>query len=198
MPDPGKTAEIWRREAREANIGDLYLVRVESMSTCDPKSINFDAALEFAPDWRNMGPWLTTYLRQGKESKEQPANFDEVLRNHHIHTYDGLVGSMLSKPTPNYKWMRCVTPCWDNTARRQEGACVFIGASPEKYGQWLATTIQTSKERLFGDERVVFINAWNEWAEGNHLEPDIKFGRRFLEATRAALAGEDLLPAVEP
>ena len=56
IPDPKRTAEIWREEARRAGVGELYLVRVESIGGCDPVSIGFDAALEFAPDWQRKGP----------------------------------------------------------------------------------------------------------------------------------------------
>src|SRR5215471_1865027 len=55
LPDPARTAEIWRQRAHVAGIGDLYLARVESfVSDTDPRAIGFDAAIEFAPDWRNL------------------------------------------------------------------------------------------------------------------------------------------------
>ena len=63
----------------------------------------------------------------------------------------------------------------------------IFGSEPHKYRAWLGRAISDTTSRFSGEERLVFINAWNEWAEGNHLEPDQKFGRGYLEATRAAL-----------
>jgi len=187
MPDPAQTAKIWREEARRAKIGELYLVRVESIGKLDPTDIEFDAALEFAPDWWNKGRQLKTYPRHGNETGEELAELDNFYASNYIHSYDKLVETMLAKPTPDYKWLQCVTPSWDNTARRKEGAHVFLDSNPEKYKYWLERTIDSTGSRLIGDEKMVFINAWNEWAEGNHLEPDQKYGRDYLNATRYAL-----------
>jgi lipopolysaccharide biosynthesis protein len=76
-----------------------------------------------------------------------------------------------------------VTPGWDNTPRRASGARIWLGSSPARYESWLEGTL--ARFEPFGvDEDFVFVNAWNEWAEGNHLEPDLKWGRAYLEATR--------------
>ena len=102
--------------------------------------------------------------------------------------YDDLVRRMLEKPAPAYTRYRCVTPGWDNSARRPQGATIFMNNTPEAYGRWLQE-VATAEARSTrpADQQLVFINAWNEWAEGNHLEPDQRWGRAYLEATRAAL-----------
>ena len=63
----------------------------------------------------------------------------------------------------------------------------FKGNTPEMYGKWLDNVIKKF-EPYDIDEDFVFINAWNEWAEGNHLEPDVKWGRKFLEVTREVIS----------
>jgi hypothetical protein len=68
----------------------------------------------------------------------------------------------------------------------------FARSTPGAYQAWLEETIRYTHEQNVGDERLVFINAWNEWAEGAHLEPDRRFGRGFLEATRNALQSHRL------
>ena len=92
----------------------------------------------------------------------------------------------LHEHTPTY---RTVFPMWDNSARRAEkGATIFEGASPEVYFDWLQWCMQeNSKEAKDPDSNIVFVNAWNEWAEGAHLEPDRKYGYAFLEMTKKAL-----------
>jgi hypothetical protein len=86
----------------------------------------------------------------------------------------------------------CVFPSWDNSSRRVSGALVIQNDSAELYGLWLAECLRHVAKAHTPHTQLVFVNAWNEWAEGCHLEPDLKNGRRFLEATRSAIAAAGL------
>lgn len=183
MPAPGRSAEIWREEARKAGLGEIYLCRVEGKFNDDPRDINFDAAIEFAPDWWNKGPQLTPNSNLLPEADREVKT---VCKDHYVHDYQAMVDTMMAKANPPYKWFRCVTPSWDNRARRKKGANIFVGATPDGYRSWLRRAIENTNDRLLGEERIVFLNAWNEWAEGCHLEPDEEFGHAWLEATQAA------------
>jgi lipopolysaccharide biosynthesis protein len=77
---------------------------------------------------------------------------------------------------------------WDNTPRLPRNGHVFVNAHPANYERWLAAIVAQTQQRAPPGERLVFINAWNEWAEGCHLEPDEAFGTAYLEATRRASA----------
>lgn len=96
---------------------------------------------------------------------------------------------------------KTVFPMWDNSARRAElGATVFLNATPDVYYDWLSYAIQESRKKSEPSSNLVFVNAWNEWAEGAYLEPDRKYGYAFLQKTPAALyrarpAGEGDLAA---
>jgi lipopolysaccharide biosynthesis protein len=94
---------------------------------------------------------------------------------------------MLGKPRPPFRRFRCLTPGWDNSPRRARNAFIFRDGTPELYERWLRSLVQDAADTLQGDERLVFVNAWNEWAEGNHLEPDSRWGRAYLEATARAM-----------
>ena len=88
---------------------------------------------------------------------------------------------------PGYPIIRSVNPGWDNTPRRKSKGTVFLHSSPVGYQEWLVNAIRDTKSRVHNaDSRFVFVNAWNEWAEGAHLEPDQKYGYAYLEATRMA------------
>jgi hypothetical protein len=82
----------------------------------------------------------------------------------------------------------CVTPAWDNSARRNKGATILYDSTPEKYEKWFEAVVNNVQSTFEPDKRIVFINAWNEWGEGCHLEPCQKWGRAYLEATRRAMS----------
>jgi lipopolysaccharide biosynthesis protein len=187
MPNPKRTAEIWRETAVKSGVGDIYLVRVESFVTgIDPASIGFDAAVEFAPDGNYMGGYKYHSGLPGMLSRMGiiPRAFVE----NRVLSYRKLAMGMMTRPEPSFKRFRCVTPMWDNSARRKKDARIVIDSTPALYENWLKTISAKTRVRLQGEERFVFINAWNEWAEGNHLEPDLKWGHSYLEATSQALA----------
>ncbi|HEY9772495.1 MAG TPA: glycoside hydrolase family 99-like domain-containing protein [Planktothrix sp.] len=192
LPDPRKTAQIWRSEARRAGIEDLYLVRVESVHSepLDPASIGFDAAAEFAPDMKILG--RSILQRKRYAPLRRIGAVPKVFVQHWWRHYRTLVEKMVNKARPPYKRFFGVCPSWDNTARREIGATVFLGSTPELYRKWLEVVVKRTLQTFKGDERLIFINAWNEWAEGCHLEPDEKFGTQYLEATSAALSNAQL------
>jgi lipopolysaccharide biosynthesis protein len=189
LPDPARTAEIWREEARNAGLGELHLARVEGWGKVDPRDIGFDSAMEFAPDWEHRGHQLTA--DDPRLPEDASDELREACKDNYIHYYSDMADAMMSKHRPDYKRFRCVTPCWDNWARRNRQAAIFLDPDPRKYQDWLKRMITETNGRMYGEERVVFVNAWNEWAEGCHLEPDEKFGNAFLEATRDALEASD-------
>lgn len=186
MPDPARTAEIWREAALKAGIGELYLARVESFGEdIDPKTIGFDADIEFAPNWRRLG----SPLHRDRFSRWliKLGVLPDVYLKQTVATYEGMIQGMLSKPVPNHVRFRGVTPGFDNSARRAEGAAILVESTPEQYADWLREITRQTLQNQQGEERLVFINAWNEWAEGNHLEPDLQNGHAYLQATADVL-----------
>jgi lipopolysaccharide biosynthesis protein len=78
-------------------------------------------------------------------------------------------------------------PCWDNTPRRPLHGNVFHGSTPTLFYEWLMYSIARARKNA-EDEGIVFINSWNEWAEGAYLEPDRKSGYAYLAACAAAIS----------
>lgn len=194
LPEPEETTAGWRREAERAGLKGLFLARVESFSDeCgDPRNMGFDSSLEFQPRYsvllKSRIPrrkwWHRTRLRT-----VEPAFRDSVVCE-----YQSLVGNALATPVPPYPRIPCVCPGWDNTPRRKQGALILINSTPEIYERWLREIVNRRRAGIpsrenpgITEDSLVFINAWNEWAEGNHLEPCLRWGRKYLEATRRAL-----------
>jgi len=191
LPNPQRTAEIWREAVARAGLPGLYLVRVLSYETfkanTDPRNIGFDADTNFAPfSWRMGGrKFRGAFLKR----LASLGLFPRGLTENRIFDYRTMVQGMRHAAQP--KWMRfdCVTPSWDNSPRRK-GALIFHGSTPALYEEWLREVVARAVKNRQGDEGIVFINAWNEWAEGNHLEPDRRWGRAYLEATKRAVLQE--------
>lgn len=181
MPDPRRTADLWRGEATRAGVGDPYLVRVESfVADVDPENVGFDASVEFAPDWRRVRTGRLARIR-GLAARLglQPDGY----RRHRFADYDELVAAMLAKTEPAYRRLRCVTPGFDNSPRRREDALIIERSTPQAYGRWLEVVLAQEAARPGPrNEKLVFVNAWNEWAEGNHLEPCQRWGLAYLES----------------
>jgi lipopolysaccharide biosynthesis protein len=185
LPDPRRTTDVWREEAGRAGIGDLYLCRVENdRDLGDPARLGFDAAVDFQPDFAHLGRARGRSLAGRAARRLHLAR--GVYRRHRIYDYGTVVQRMLDRPTVEYKRFPCVTPGWDNTPRRRQQGIVLHDSTPEAYERWLRATVGAFEP--FGPgEDLLFLNAWNEWAEGNHLEPSQRWSRRYLEATRRAL-----------
>lgn len=167
LPDPRATAALWRARAREAGIGELLLCRVESgfgVEQGDPREIGFDVAVEFQPDWDRLPP---------------P---DRRLSPHQLFDYAAMAATAAARPAPPYPRFRCVTPRWDNTPRRPNGATIFTSSTPDRYRRWLAGAVRETPAH-----DLIFVNAWNEWGEGAHLEPETATGLAYLDAHSAAV-----------
>ncbi|TDO10656.1 glycoside hydrolase family 99-like domain-containing protein [Halomonas ventosae] len=171
LPDARKTAETWRRYCREQGIGELHLVAAQSFGIGDPRPYGFDAAVEFPPH--------DTHARRIEERLE----FINPDHQGQVYDYCSLVETQLAKPPVDYLRYRTVFPSWDNEARKPGRGFIFAAATPGRYQQWLAGACREANA-LPEAQRLVFINAWNEWAEGAYLEPDRRYGYAYLAATR--------------
>lgn len=187
LPNPAKTAEIWREECRLAGLGEIYLARVENFERLiAPAAIGFDAAIEFAPDTTSGSVGL---MRGGVHRfLANVGLLPNIFKHERIINYQSVAKAMAARTLNSYPRFRCVTPMWDNSARRGLRATVYTGSHPRLYEQWLTSVVRSTRKERAGDEKLVFINAWNEWGEGCHLEPDLRWGRAYLEATRRALS----------
>lgn len=196
LPEPQRTAEIWRREAERAGLEGLFLVRVESFcETGDPRSIGFDCSVEFRP---RCIPELLRFriARRRWWHRRKLGTAEAAFYDHLVYEYKDLMQHALAEAAPAYARIPCVCPGWDNSPRRKIGANIFMNSTPELYEKWLQEVVARLKPDYEAETRglisarsLVFINAWNEWAEGNHLEPCQRWGRAYLGATRRGLRG---------
>lgn len=177
MPNMKKTINMWRKYCIDNGGFDLYITISNTHSVENPEKFGADASIEYAIGRVN--------------------NYDinklELFNNNYtsgawIVDYNDIIDYSYNKAIPNYKEFRSLCPDWDNEARRAEGkGGTIINSTPYLYKFWLEHLINNTKENFERDERLVFINAWNEWAEGAYLEPDSRNGYAYLDATARAL-----------
>jgi len=175
LPDARKTVGVWRDFCRQIGLGEIHVCAALTHGNQTYSQFGFDSGVEFPPHNLEFDE-VCDRLSISNHFKGIIVQFAKVAQAYLDRTYgDSLV-------------FKTVFPSWDNTARRKEHGIVVLNGVPENYEYWLASTIDavitTRSAKQF-----VFINAWNEWAEGCHLEPDRRFGHGFLQATLDAKKG---------
>jgi lipopolysaccharide biosynthesis protein len=176
LPDPQATARRWRARCRENGIGEIYLALTTAFDRHDPSRIGFDGVVEFAPN--NSSPSVITRRVRTTNPSFNGSVFD----------WRCLVRQSWDYESAAYPLFRGVNPGWDNTPRKPEAGNIFLHASPRGYEEWLANALRDTVRRFPDpDHRLVFLNAWNEWAEGAYMEPDARLGYAYLAANRRAL-----------
>ncbi|MEN8133753.1 MAG: glycoside hydrolase family 99-like domain-containing protein, partial [Pseudomonadota bacterium] len=175
IPNMVRTQALWRKRAATLGWPGIYLVSAQSFGQEDPREFQFNAAVEFPPH-------NATSL---SSMKREVPNLHHAFRGR-ISDYAQLAGFFRTRLQPQYKLFRSVMLGWDNTARRGKQATVFWNFSLTGYAQWLFSACRSclADPWLAEHEKLVFINAWNEWGEGTYLEPDNKYGFGYLEATK--------------
>ena len=180
LPNPKETVKEWREYAREKYNTELYLVTVQQNNLLPPKLFGYDAAMETSPN-----------CRTGKSSRLDEDKLPKLPDDVSMTIYDYLKNIFLYilEKEEKYKRFNCVYPMWDNTARRKKKLpWMFYGATPERFEKFLVEMTRKTVNRFDEKEQFLFINAWNEWAEGTHLEPDKKYGYTYLDICKKVQA----------
>jgi lipopolysaccharide biosynthesis protein len=211
FPDIAQTLQSWRAVAKDYGF-ELYLAYTTSFNTIyDLNKTGFDAAIEFAPHFYPPKRYFHTSYNKLINRAEHYRNrllHKLKLKNHQV--FDKKVSTFINKYVLDFFNKNIVAdynelvefrkkqeiapntypslfPMWDNTARKKgNNGVVYVNNTPEKYSEWLMNICKKFKP-FSKEENFVFINAWNEWAEGNHLEPCHRWGNRYLKATKEAL-----------
>jgi len=182
IPNLKQYIKIWIEECKKVSIPSPYLVTVLTRGATNPNDFGMDAGVErILFDWTdgavpNISPSLNGYkqLTGSILDYSKVANFYEQQTDKKAFTY-----------------FRSISPTWDNTARYQEGAYALHKSTPKRFQDWFENLIDYTEKNLSTDEQFIVVNAWNEWAEGAHLEPDTYYGYSYLNSIGRALSNID-------
>lgn len=180
FPNFENTAKIWQREAAKVGI-ELYICHFEAGESRNKKYMTptVNAAVEFQPMYLGKFGRYSNLLYNISRKYLHKELFNKIVN------YKKYVDYQCRQiNTIDYKRYPSLCPSWDNSPRRVNGHFfAFTHNSPESFKKWFHH-VYTSFQPFSDEENFIFINAWNEWAEGNHLEPDLKNGTGFLQAIK--------------
>ncbi|MDL0252008.1 glycoside hydrolase family 99-like domain-containing protein, partial [Clostridioides difficile] len=180
FPNFISTVESWNKICIENGLEGLEVITVQTGGLEDPRNMGCKYAVEFPP--HNI---YSRVLSAKSKVEELDKDFEGTILD-----YSEVAGIGMNKKAQPYTFFRGVMLSWDNTARRNTQSRIFYGSNPNEYKKWIASVIDFSINFYEEKERMIFINAWNEWAEGTHLEPDEKYGHKYLEVTKEVLGAQ--------
>jgi lipopolysaccharide biosynthesis protein len=176
VPNPRETFARWRRRWKDEHGVEPLIFMAQTFGSEDPTELGLDGAMEFPPHKVSRGLPERTVIdafQSGFAAR--------------VFSYDDIVAASIAEPAPAYPLVKTAIPGWDNDPRRPMRGLIVEGSSPRKYQDWLASLVSKARRNPVLGERFVAINAWNEWAEGAYLEPDVHYGGAYLNATARAL-----------
>lgn len=169
LPDVAAFAAFWQQLAKAAGLPGLHLLGIRhNAAAWNPHHAGFDGAVDMR---------IPLYSLDWYEAKRESLVLDH--RQVAIHEVAVPEAGVVTYP--------CVGPSWDNTPRLGTRSVVYVNSHPDIFRETVSRATAVLLERP-PEQQLLFIKAWNEWAEGNHLEPDLRFGHGWLEALRDGMA----------
>ena len=178
IPNAPETIQRWRGLFRELCGEDPIMMMGQGFDSTDPREFGLDGAIEFPPHK------LTANLPKINDTLE----WLDMEAKTHVLSYEDTVEVSLAEPRAAYPLIKTAVPNWDNDARREGRGLLLHGSTPVAFGRWVSALIEQAQASPVFGQPIVCINAWNEWAEGAYLEPDIHYGAAYLNALARAVS----------
>jgi hypothetical protein len=171
-----KTAACWKNEVKKNGFDDLFLINVmmPDQQTMVPSDIGTDAMMQFSPISCKQETLEVEKLNQFFQG--QAIDYAKLVESEKERCFD-------------FPVFRAAFPSWDNEARRPGKGISYKGSTPDKFYEYFKSMYKYAEKNPIEEESLLFINAWNEWAEGAHLEPDKKYGYAFLNRIAKVIRG---------
>ena len=177
LPAPLRFTDHWRELARKEGLKGLYFIGEDHSLTWNPRQHGFDASVAHSPGLAYHQLAFGSFYRKVKNL------YRNIFRRPRIFSYKNYIDYAFHPLSHDFDQYPSVLPNWDNTPRCGLDGYILAGSTPDLFRIHLRRAIQQVSDRP-RDKRLIFIKSWNEWAEGNYLEPDMDFGRAYVEVIR--------------
>jgi hypothetical protein len=183
LPDTPRVLELWRVLAEKAGLPGLYFVAERWLPFWywDPKPQGYDAAVKVS-----LKPLRDNNVSWNQPAKKIKGMYHQWRGRPTVYPYEHFIDNLTTEKMEGIENFPCVIPNWDNTPRSGKNGLVLHESTPELFRLHLRRAIDGVRD-IPPERRIVFVKSWNEWAEGNHLEPDLRHGHRYLEVLREEL-----------
>lgn len=177
IPEIKNIMDFWRELAKNSGLEGLYLVGYRKNETWLPADYGLDALVQ------DRMPSLRGWISRRKPLKWLIRQYQLRMGKPTVYSYKSIIPGLVSSRVSNNGVFPCVVPNWDNTPRSGKNGLVLHGSTPELFRIHLKAASNSIKH-LPKEHKLIFMKSWNEWAEGNHLEPDLRFGKGYLEVIK--------------
>ena len=194
IPNLNEFFDTWRECSSKEGLGEIHFLGIK-LTDVNPVELGFDSYIEHMPDYYKLLPFasvpnIQNPLRTAAKKLKSTLGID--LRTSKLNVlpkimrYSKFVGQQKQLPPLEKNQFPCVVPNWDNTPRCGRSGFVLHNSTPEKFKEHLIDALSRVESRS-KEQKIVFIKSWNEWAEGNYLEPDLRYGHGYLEAVKSLI-----------
>lgn len=180
LQEPKLFMQTWQRLAKEEDVPGFYFIAITDYPWKIPED-GYDAC--------TTNPPVAMLAYQGIKSLNEKIRRtlpDQKAQLPQIYSYETFIRNAFPKMTLTEEFYPCVVPNWDNTPRSGANGFVLVDSTPQLYTEHLREAVGLVAGRS-REQRIVFIKSWNEWAETNYLEPDLRWGKAYLEETLRVL-----------
>jgi hypothetical protein len=174
LPDMNEFKVLWNKLAIENGFNGVHFIAFNSQLKFANKAVEYDynsSIVDYLASSKNSNNSFFKYIYIGLLKR--------VFSLPHIISYKKYVNHVLVELANNANHIPCILPNYDHSPRSGNGATILHNSTPKLWEKLLDGVIEILNKRE--GEQFLFIKAWNEWAEGNYLEPDMKFGKKYLE-----------------
>jgi len=191
LTDAAETIALWQRLAKGAGLKGLYIVGMNTgkKQGSKQKKLGFDASIVNHlpwPDKHNYDALLKKILKIFGKTRSKLLYQNFFKKPFHIYSFKDIDPGFVVEEDLDYEYFPCILSNWDNTPRFGMKGKIALNLSPSILTQQLKKALWRVENAPDG-HRIVFIKSWNEWAEGNYLEPDLKYGHAYLQAVKDAV-----------
>lgn len=185
IPDLKHFTELWNRMAKEHGLQGIYFTAIFAGYYTEKE------ARDYRLKMMNSGVNAVTYIRLHTQKDSgfvlwKNRLYKYILRIPNIYSYKKMMAQFIGAEDREYNGFPSIITGWDHTPRSGKRGMVYNGYTPNLLEQHAKLVVNEVQHKPL-DKRIVVVKSWNEWAEGNYLEPDIKWGKQFLEAIKRAI-----------